>query len=172
MNNSIIAQEDLYPLPVVFKGKLKRRMHFLCGSLVCIFTGFIFIPGDDIVKILLNAMCALFALLFGFFWFALAVWRKPYVILTEECFEYKWIFGHKTVALSAIYHMAFLSDQGVTVLGFWAHQQGKRTFWEKTDRLFGRDYTFAIPVLTFATIDFDKLCRTLLSKIRHQLDRQ
>ncbi|MGG1639665.1 hypothetical protein [Paenibacillus sp. NRS-1760] len=166
MEDSLTEKNGLYSLPLNQKSKLKWSLHILYGFMVVVFLGFIMIPGDDQKKFILNIFFLVFAIIFGYVWLAMALFNKPHLIITDEYLEYKWLFGHKVIILNSIYKAEFFSERGITKLGIWANEQGKQSFWETTDRFFGRDYSVSIVVSTFQNIEFDKLRLTILSKIK------
>lgn len=168
MEPSLAEENGIYALPLHQtppQSKLKWSVHIGYGFMEALFIGFVLVPGDDHKKVILNIFCLLFAVFFGSLWAAMTFFNKPYLIVTEEYLEYKWLFGHKKIPLKSLYKAEFLSEGGVIKLGIWAHgQHGKRSFWEFTDRFFGRRYSAGIVVSMFPDIDFEKLRVTILSK--------
>lgn len=164
-SDSLTEKNGLYSLPLQQISKLKWSFHILYGFIEVVFLGFIMIPGDDQEKFILNILFLVFAIFFGYLWLAMAFFNKPRLIITDKYLEYKWLFGHKVILLNSIYKAEFFSERGITKLGIWANDQGKRSFWETTDRFFGRDYSVSIVVSTFQNIDFEKLRLTILSKV-------
>ncbi|MBH5316515.1 hypothetical protein I6N90_01680 [Paenibacillus sp. GSMTC-2017] len=167
MDDLVTDNNGLYCLPLYQKPKLKLSLHILYGVIITMFLGFIMIPTDDKEKFILNIVFLVFALLFGFVWLAITFTKKHYLLITDEHLEYRWLFGHKVILLNSIYKVDFYSDNGVTKFGIWANEQGKRSFFERTDQFFGRDYPVSIVVSSFRSIDFEKLQLTLLSKVQH-----
>ncbi|UQZ36793.1 hypothetical protein C2I18_26645 [Paenibacillus sp. PK3_47] len=168
METLLTDKNGLYVLPLEQKheAKLRGSQHILYGLMEAIFIGCILLPGDDrTAKFIFNIFFLLFAVFFGYLWLAMTFFNKAYLIVTDEYLEYKWLFGHKKLPFHSIYKAEFVSESGVIKLGIWADEQGaKRSFWERTDRLFGRTYSAGIAVSAFHHIDFEKLRLTILSK--------
>lgn len=164
MEESLSEKNGLYTLPLQQKSKLKWALHILYGLMVVMFLSFILIPGDDQEKFLMNILFLVFAIFFGYVWLAMAFFKKPFIKITNEYLEYKWLFGHKVILLHDIYKVEFFSDRGVTKLGIWANRQVKWSLLESVERFFGRDYSASIVISTFQNIDFVKLRLTILSK--------
>jgi hypothetical protein len=168
MEDLITENNGLYSLPLHKQAKLKWSFHLLYGFLVTLLLGFILIPGDDSVKLSLKLFFCVFMIFILYSWFALAFFNKPYLIINDEYLEYKWLFGRKRIDLDTINQIEFYSENGVTKLGIGAIEHGKRSFFEATDRMLGRNYSVSIVVSTFSNIDFDKLRLTLIAKINQR----
>ncbi|MHA7966779.1 hypothetical protein ACX93W_21950 [Paenibacillus sp. CAU 1782] len=164
MKESLIKENGLYVLPLYQKAKLKRWLHVLYGCLIAIFLGFVLIPGDDPQKIVLNIMFIVFAIVFGYIWMSLAYFNKPYILVVDQHFEYKWLFGHVVIEFDQIEKMGCFSENGVTMFGIWTRHLSKPSFWQRTDRLFGKTYAVKVVVSTFSNIDFNVLYSTILQK--------
>lgn len=168
METPLAEKNGLYVVPLHLKpprSKVKVSTHIAYGFVEAMFIGFMLLPGDDRTKFIFNIFFLCFGIFFGYLWVALAFFNKSYLIVTDESLEYKWLFGHQKIPLNSIYKAEFLSEGGAIKLGIWASgHKGKQSFWEITDRLFGRDYTVGIVVSAFPDIDFEKLRLTILSK--------
>jgi len=116
-------KNDLYSLPLHQKSKLKWSLHILYSFIIIMFIGFIMIPGDEQEKFILNILFLAFAIFFGYLWLAMALFNKPYLIITNEAFEYKWLFGHKVIQMIDIYRVECFSESGVNKLGIWASEE-------------------------------------------------
>ncbi|MCR8656687.1 hypothetical protein [Paenibacillus endoradicis] len=171
MNETLIEDNGLYTLPLYQKAKLKRAVLILYLFIIMLFVGFILIPGNDFTKVILNISSLLFLVLFGYFWLSTVFINKPYLIVTDQYLEYKWLFGHKIIELNKIHQISFYRENGVTMFGIWAKDQSKPSFSEKIDRIFGRDYSVSIVVSSFSSIDFNKLRFTILSKVDSETNR-
>ncbi|MDQ6419336.1 hypothetical protein RB620_07760 [Paenibacillus sp. LHD-117] len=164
MEDLLREKNGLYVLPLNQTAKLKWSLHFLFGFMVVVFLGFIMIPGDGVEKMILNILFLVLAFLIGYLWLAMAVIRKPQLTITNEYLEYKWLFGHKVIFLKSIYKTELFSESGIVKFGIWSNEEGKMSFWEITDRMFGRDYSVSIVLSTFQNLDFEKLALTIMSK--------
>jgi hypothetical protein len=161
--------EEFYVLPFYRQGKPKRSLHFLFGFLLVIFLGFIFIPGNDQEKIILNVFFLLLSALFGFMWVVMGFYNKSYLRVTNDTLEYKALFGkHKIISLESIYKVEFFSIQGARLLGIRSNDDSlvERSIWKAIDRFFGYGYSITISLSAFSDVDFDKLALTIVSKVK------
>lgn len=165
MEGSLLKKNGLYSLPLHQQSKLKWSLHILYSFIIIMFIGFIMIPGNDQQKLILNILFLAFSIFFGYIWLGLALFNKPYLKITNESLEYKWLFGRKVILMNDIYRVECFSESGVNKLGIWASERGNRSFLEIINRILGRDYSVSIVMSNFQNIDFEKLRLTILSKI-------
>lgn len=165
------SAEEFYPLPFYRQGKLKWSLHVVLGSLLIIFLGFVFIPGNDQEKIILNVFFLLLSALFGFMWVVMGFCNKSSLRVTCDTIEYKALFGkHKVINLKSIYQVEFFSFQGARLLGIRSNDESQveRSIWKAIDRFFGYGYSISISLSAFSNVDFDKLALTIVSKVREK----
>lgn len=164
INETLTEEGELYALPLYQRAIFKRRIHVVFSFIILLFGSLLLLPTDEI-SVRITFLLFLFG--FAFLWIGTAVWRRPYLKLTDEHLEYRWLFGHHIIPFESIRKVSVFSDYSALLYGVWADQQGRLSFWQATDRWFGRDYTIALAIASFPNIDFERLHSTIKSRMKH-----
>lgn len=120
--------EECNPLPFYQQSRIKWSLHVAMVFSLAIFIGFLFIPGDDKEKIILNVFFLLLSVLFGLLWVVMGFYNKSYLRVTDDTLEHKAILGkRKVISLESIYQMDFFSIRGARFLGILVDLRAEAT---------------------------------------------
>ncbi|QHW34712.1 hypothetical protein GZH47_30570 [Paenibacillus rhizovicinus] len=161
----ILQEGDLYSVPMRHEAKLNKAFYLSFGAALSAVMGLIVLNHLLDGQILIDLVFAAVVLPMGLFWLAVLV-QKPYLELRDNRLHFKALFGgYKIIPLKNIEQVMTVKESGVRSLRIWSQGQGKDDNRRAADLMAGRGWDVIIAFYMFSTVDFHKLCRTIVSKM-------